>query len=126
MKITNTEKDIEKYAESVSQTVTIRTYYRRGYNGEHIPDENGGNSEDTTRASTPEEAKIIAGIIAGALESIKWHSGSCRTAGDFTQVIQHAADTAEFITLNLLPSVNTFDSIYRHIKAYKWIEEKED
>ncbi len=123
MEFTNTYLDIEEYAKSVSKTITTKEYYRTGYNGEHIPDENGDSYYEVTRTPTAKEAKIITGIIEGALRSIKYYVGSeIATEEERKQMIAHAADTAEFISLNLLPDIQSYLSIYLPIKNYQWIE----
>lgn len=47
-----TEQEARKYAESVSNTITIRTY-------------NNGSSDDTIRKSTKKEKEILTNIIFG-------------------------------------------------------------
>ena len=90
-------ESIKEYADCESATITIRTY-------------KDGNSKDTTRSSTPEEKKIIQGILTGALNAIE--------AGKDKQTVM---DTAEYIGLNLLLEANTYDSIYNKIRSCPFV-----
>ncbi len=117
------ESELKAMAEIISEKITIRAWYRLGRNGEHIPDENSDSYDEVTRETTPEEATVITGIIKGALSSIKYYVGSeLATKEERKQMIHHAADTAEFISLDLLPNVQSYLSIYLPIKNYQWIE----
>ncbi|MCI8365846.1 MAG: hypothetical protein HFG34_13005 [Eubacterium sp.] len=94
-------ENIKEYADCESATITIRTY-------------ENGNSRDTTRSSTPEEKKIIQGILTGALNAIE--------AGKDKQTVM---DVAEYIGLNLLKKsgANTYDSIYNRIRFCTFIKD---
>ena len=94
-------ENIKEYADCESATITIRTY-------------ENGNSRDTTRSSTPEEKKIIQGILTGALNAIE--------AGKDKQTVM---DMAEYIGLNLLKKsgANTYDSIYNRIRFCTFIKD---
>lgn len=93
--------NIKEYADCESATITIRTYENE-------------NSRDTTRSSTPEEKKIIQGILTGALNAIE--------AGKDKQTVM---DVAEYIGLNLLKKsgANTYDSIYNRIRFCTFIKD---
>ena len=88
------EAELKLYSDEVSETIVYRSFQN-------------GNSYDTERAATKLETAILTAVIFGALLSI-------RNGSD----IQCAADTAEFIGKNLLPSMNGYDSIYLKIKKY--------
>lgn len=90
-----TEQVAREYAESVSNTITIRTY-------------NNGSSDDTTRKSTKKEKGILTNIIFGALLSIRWHKLD-------KNAVKTASDTAEFTVNLMMPNINGYDSVYRKI-----------
>lgn len=94
-------ENIKEYADCESATITIRTY-------------KDGSSKDTARNSTPEEKKIIQGILIGALEAIE--------AGKDKQTVM---DAAEYIGLNLLKAsgANTYDSIYNKIRFCPFVKD---
>ncbi len=109
MKFLDTEDDIKGYAEKISESIVIRTY-------------DNGNSKDTRRPATPEESRTIAGIVSGALLSVKWGSAE-RDVKQHEKALQQAADTAEFIAHSFLPDANSYDTVYRPIKEFSWQEE---
>ena len=84
------EKELQAIAAEVSKSITIRSYYINGANGEQIPvDSTRGNSRDDTREATAEEAAIIFNIIYAALLSTNWNRRHPET-------FQAIRDTAEF------------------------------
>lgn len=109
MKFITTEADIKNYALECAKSIVIRTY-------------DNGNSKDTRRKTTKKEAEILYSLISGALISVKFHSGSNDEKGH-KQTLQHAADTAEFISHGLIPDANGYDSVYTPIKSFIWYEE---
>lgn len=90
-----TEQEAKEYAESVSDTLTIRTY-------------DNGSSNDTTRKSTKKEKEILTNIIFGALLAIKNHH-----LGGIA--VQAAKDTAEFTVDLMIPNINGYLSVYNKI-----------
>lgn len=84
-------ENIEEYVDCESETITIRTY-------------ENGSSRDIVRNSTPEEKKILQGILIGALEAVE--------VGRDKQAVM---DAAEYIGINLLSQANTYNSIYNKI-----------
>lgn len=90
-----TEQEAKEYAESVSNTITIRTY-------------DNGSSDDTTRKSTKKEKEILTNIICGALFTIRVHNLN-------SIAVQAAKDTAEFTADLMLPYINGYDSVYNKI-----------
>ncbi len=105
MKFLDTESDIKGYAEKISESIVIR-------------------STDTPRPATPEESRAIAGIVSGALLSVRWGSAE-RDINQHNKAVQQAADTAEFIAKSFLPDeTNCYNTIYRPIRDYSWQEEK--
>ncbi len=109
MKFLDTESDIKGYAEKIAETIVIR---------ENID----GSSKDTRRSATPDESHMIAGIVSGALLSVKWGSAE-RDINQHNSALQQAADTAEAIAHSFLPDANCYDTIYRPIKDFSWQEE---
>ncbi len=102
------EAELKAMAEIISEKITIRTWYRLGRNGEHIPAESGsGSSEDTPRGTTPEEAKIIFNAAYGALLAINWNR-------EHPETFQAIRDTAEFIVRLSFNDFhcNAYDTIY--------------
>ena len=93
-----TEQEAKEYAESVSKTITIRTY-------------DNGSSNDTTRKSTKKEKEILTNIIYGALLTIKNHN-----LGGIA--IQAAKDTAEFTADLMIPGINGYLSVYNKIGEF--------
>ncbi len=108
MKFITTENNIKDYAMECAKTIVIRTY-------------ENGSSKDTRRKTTGKEEKILSNIIAGALYTVLFYSGS-NDERVHKQTLQHAADTAEFISHGLLPSANGYDSVYLPIKSFVWTE----
>lgn len=93
-----TEQEAKEYAESVSNTITIRTYDK-------------GSSDDTTRKSTKKEKEILTNIIFGALLAIKNH----KLDGI---AVQAAKDTAEFTADLMIPHINGYLSVYNKIGKF--------
>ncbi len=108
MKFITTETEIKDYATECAKSIVIRTY-------------ENGNSKDTRRKTTKKELEIFYSLIFGALISVMFHSGNNDERGH-KQTVQMAADTAEFISHGLLPSVNGYDSVYLPIKSFVWTE----
>ena len=77
-----------------------RRYFRRGPNGEKIPDTDG-NSEDIRRPSTPAEKSILEKLMRSALYAI-------RIGGD----VQTALNAVEFAADLMIENLNGYDSIY--------------
>ena len=101
-------KDIDSYAESVSQSIVIRSY-------------NDGNSNDERRKATKKEREVIKAVVSGALHSIRYKGlNKDGKKPEFDKLVQDAADTAEFIGDQLLTSVNGYDTFYRPVKEYVW------
>lgn len=90
-----TEQEAKEYAESVSNTITTRTY-------------DNGSSDDTPRKSTKKEKEILTNIIYGALLSIRWHKLD-------KNAVKTASDTAEFTANLMIPNINGYDSVYNKI-----------
>lgn len=90
-----TEQEAKEYAESASNTITIRTY-------------DNGSSDVTTRKSTKKEKEILTNIIFGALLAIKNHN-----LGGIA--VQSAKDTAEFTADLMIPHINGYLSVYNKI-----------
>lgn len=101
-----TESEIKAYAEDVSKKIVIRT-----------------SGADEKRDSNYGEAQLIKAVVSGALIAIR--------AG---HNIDDAADTAEFIGMQLLPGANLpyefphtncYDTIYIPIRKFvREIEKK--
>lgn len=94
-----TESEIKAYAEDVSKTIVMRT-----------------SGTDEKRNSTYGEAQLIKAVVSGTLIAIR--------AG---HNIDDAANTAEFIGMQLLPGANLpyefphtncYDTIYRPIVRF--------
>lgn len=86
---------MKEYAAATSNRIMIRTY-------------KDGCSRDNWRSTTEQEAKLIYGIVYGALHNIR-----------YGRDIQATADAAEFIAMQLLPdNANGYDTIYIPIKRF--------
>lgn len=77
-----------------------RRYFRRGPNGEKIPDTDG-NSEDIRRDSTPAEKSILDNLMLSALYVI-------RQGGNVDMVLS----TVEYAADLMIENLNGYDSIY--------------
>lgn len=93
-----TEQEAKEYAESVSNTLYIRTY-------------NNGNSDDTKRQTTESEKGILTNLIYGALLAASWH-------GLEENAVQGAKNTAEFIARLMIPNINGYLSVYLQIAEF--------
>lgn len=95
--------NIEEYAKLESATVTIRTYA------------NGGSSNDFIRNTTESEGKILYTILYGALTAIVHGKKDKQTT----------MDVAEYIGLNAIENMNSYDSIYCKIRSCPFLKEEE-
>jgi len=98
-----TEQDAKAYAQQMCRSVSIRTY------------DADGNSDDSWRDTTPEEAALMYRAIAAALLSIM--NGYEK---------QSAKSTAEFVICIDSPReehINTYDSIALPIQGFLDIHE---
>lgn len=93
-----TEQEAKEYAESVSNTLFIRTY-------------NNGSSEDTERQTTESEKEILTKLIHGALLAASWH-------GLEENAVQGAKNTAEFTARLMIPNINGYLSVYLKIDNF--------
>ena len=89
---TKTEDDMRELAREISKNITIRSY-------------NDGNSCDTTRESTTEEAKAIFGIIYAAMWAYS------RDEADLPSILNTAEITGHYL-ISETEQVNCYDTIY--------------
>lgn len=99
MRTHKSELELREIATKLSKQITIRTY-------------TGGNSKDTTRASTSEEKETIYKIIYGSLLGLNWGEDTRNNP----KIEQSIIDTAEFIANLFLPECNGYNTIYCPLK----------
>ena len=94
-----TQDELKQIAESISESIMIRTY-------------TNGSSNDERRETTLEEKSIIYKIAYGALLGLNWGE-DCRRSRIAEQKI---IDTAEFQIGLFIPECNGYDTIYIPLK----------
>lgn len=118
------ESELKALAAEVAGSISIRTYYIIGADGEQIQVDGKhgtrGNSRDDRRNTTPEEASIIYNIIYAALLAVDWQ----RKQPETFQAIRNTAEFAGHTFFNKFDfEVNCYDTIYTPL--YKIINEWE-
>lgn len=91
------ENELKVLAKRLSETITIRTYIN-------------GNSYDDTRPTTETEKDILYKILFGTLLGLNYDT----TSYEEDMGIVH---TAEFITKQIIPECNGYDTVYLPLKG---------
>ena len=99
-----TESELREIAESIAQTIVIRTY-------------ENGNSRDDRRPTTGQERITLRDIAFGALLGLNWGETFRREKICADAIIE----AAEFTLMQFIPGVNGYDSIY--LPLHKAIKE---
>lgn len=94
------ENTLRLLANAISAHVTVRRY-------------NNGNSEDVTFDSAPEDRAALQPIVFGSLLGLNWGDDNRNDPGRASAIL----NASEFILMNTLPLVNTYDTIYNPLRA---------
>jgi len=101
MRIHLNETTMNLLADAIADRVTVRTW-------------DNGNSYDYTGDSTPEDRSAIRSVAMGILLGLNYGDEARSMTGEALRV---SLNTAEFILMQSLPCVNTYDTIYNPLRA---------
>jgi len=100
MRIHLPENTLRIIADAISSHITVRTYVN-------------GNSKDVTFDSTSEDRSRLFPVAFGALLGLNYGDENRNTPGHARAIL----NASEFILMESLPLVNTYDTIYNPLKA---------